>query len=82
LSHQQDHFSAIASAYHRGRFGYPLALFDHLHQQCRQHDLAWDCATGSGQAAVGLAPHFSKVVATDISRELLAAAPRAATILI
>lgn len=32
-----------------------------------RHDLAWDCATGSGQAAVGLAAHFARVVATDAS---------------
>ncbi len=35
------------------------------------HDLAWDCATGSGQAAVGLAPHFARVVASDGSAEQL-----------
>ena len=31
--------------------------------------MAWDCATGSGQAALGLAPHFRRVVATDASAE-------------
>jgi SAM-dependent methyltransferase len=30
---------------------------------------AWDCATGSGQAALGLAAHFRRVVATDASAE-------------
>jgi uncharacterized protein YhfF len=30
--------------------------------------LAWDCATGSGQAAVGLAERFARVIATDKSR--------------
>lgn len=29
--------------------------------------LAWDVGTGNGQAAVGLAEHYEKVIATDIS---------------
>jgi len=33
----------------------------------RRRGLAWDCATGSGQAAVGLARHFSRVIASDAS---------------
>ena len=31
----------------------------------------WDCATGSGQAAVSLAGHFDRVIATDASRQQL-----------
>ncbi|MEP6905690.1 MAG: methyltransferase domain-containing protein, partial [Gemmatimonadales bacterium] len=31
--------------------------------------LAWDCATGNGQAARGLSHYFSRVLATDASRE-------------
>lgn len=30
-------------------------------------ELAWDCATGNGQAARGLAAHVSRVIATDAS---------------
>jgi ubiquinone/menaquinone biosynthesis C-methylase UbiE len=33
--------------------------------------LAWDCATGSGQAAVPLAAHFERVEATDLSAKQL-----------
>jgi ubiquinone/menaquinone biosynthesis C-methylase UbiE len=29
--------------------------------------VAWDCGTGNGQAAVGLAEHFDRVIATDPS---------------
>ena len=36
--------------------------------------MAWDCATGSGQAAIGLADHFEQVEATDASAAQLAAA--------
>lgn len=75
MSHLQDHFSAGAEAYARGRFGYPEALFDHLAGLCRERQCAWDCATGSGQAAVSLAGRFERVEATDISEPLLAKAP-------
>ena len=39
-------------------------------------DAAWDCGTGNGQVAAALAPHFARVVATDISREQIASAAR------
>ena len=32
-------------------------------------ELAWDCATGNGQAAVALADEFERVIATDASEE-------------
>jgi len=47
----------------------PSTLYDWLASQCAEHDSAWDCATGSGQAAQGLKPHFIHVVATDASAE-------------
>ncbi len=40
----------------------------------RFHRVAWDCATGNGQAARGLAKYFDGVVATDASPEQLARA--------
>ena len=43
------------------------ALFDWLASQCDRRDQAWDCATGTGQAATGIAPHFRHVYATDSS---------------
>ena len=72
----KDHFSAHASAYARYRPGYPEALFVYLASLCPAHDLAWDCGTGNGQAAHGLAPHFARIVATDASVDQIAnAAP-------
>jgi SAM-dependent methyltransferase len=50
-------------------------LYRFLGAQCERHNLAWDCATGSGQAAFDLVQTFSRVIATDISQELLALAP-------
>jgi SAM-dependent methyltransferase len=40
----------------------------------RRHELALDCATGNGQAAVGLAERFARVVAIDASAQQLASA--------
>ena len=46
-----------------------MQLFTYLASLCPAHDLAWDCATGNGQAAVALAPHFEQVIATDASAQ-------------
>lgn len=64
-----DHFSKHAVDYARYRPGYPQALFDFLVEQAPGRELAWDCGTGSGQAAIQLAERFQRVIATDASRE-------------
>jgi len=69
-----DHFSGHADDYARYRPTYPPELFAYLTAQCPAHDLAWDCATGNGQAALGLAEHVARVVATDASAEQIDAA--------
>ena len=69
-----DHFSQVAGAYAARRPGYPAELFAWLAGLVTRRALAWDCATGSGQAAVGLAAHFARVIATDASAAQLAAA--------
>jgi len=71
-----DHFSTGADAYARSRPGYPDDLFTWLAGQAPAVDLAWDVATGNGQAACKLASHFSRVVGSDASGAQLAAAPR------
>ena len=68
----QDHYSNVAASYARYRPRYPQALFEHLAVLAPARDLAWDCATGNGQAAVGLAAHFKRVVATDASHSQIA----------
>lgn len=70
----QTHFSALADTYARFRPGYPDALFEFLAELPPARTLVWDCATGSGQAATGLANHFDAVIATDASPEQIAAA--------
>ncbi len=67
-----DHFSGHAAAYASSRPSYPEALFVELARLAPARRLAWDCATGNGQAAVGLASRFERVVATDASAEQIA----------
>ncbi len=68
----KDHFSGHAASYAAYRPGYPARLFEILGTLPRERRLAWDSGTGNGQAAVALAGHFAKVVATDPSAEQLA----------
>jgi hypothetical protein len=70
----QDHFSGHASDYARARPRYPPALFGALAVLAPGRSLAWDAGTGNGQAAAGLAEHFTCVVATDPSAAQLAEA--------
>ena len=65
----KDHFSAHAKDYREFRPEYPPELFSFLARAAPGRDLAWDCGTGNGQAAIGLAEHFAKVLATDASAE-------------
>ena len=69
-----DHFSGHASEYAAHRPHYPEALYRFLAEQCQDHKLAWDCATGNGQAALSLTEYFDRVIATDASAEQVAAA--------
>jgi trans-aconitate methyltransferase len=71
-----DHFSSSASSYASFRPGYPPALFAWLASVAPDRHRVWDCATGSGQAAVHLANHFEHVAATDASAAQLAHAAR------
>lgn len=70
----KDHFSKKAAAYAAFRPRYPAALFAFLASHAPRRVLAWDCATGNGQAAVGLAEHFERVIATDASAAQIGAA--------
>ena len=67
-----DHFSQLADAYARFRPSYPPELFERIAAHAPNTARCWDCATGSGQAAVSLATHFRQVVATDASAEQIA----------
>ena len=68
----RDLFSRGAAAYARHRPVYPEALYAHVAKLAPARDRAWDCATGSAQAARGLAGHFREVIATDASPAMTA----------
>ena len=63
--YQQDRYA-------RFRPVYPPELFRWLASTVTEHHLAWDCGTGSGQAALGLADYFDHVAATDVNWSQLA----------
>jgi SAM-dependent methyltransferase len=65
----KDHFSKQAADYAQFRPTYPQELFDYLGNIAPSRQLAWDCGTGNGQAAVGLASVFDSVIATDASEK-------------
>jgi SAM-dependent methyltransferase len=71
LRTMKDLFSTQAELYAKFRPTYPPELYDFIlgHVQIRQ--AAWDCATGNGQVARGLAARFERVCATDISENQL-----------
>jgi SAM-dependent methyltransferase len=68
----KDHFSEQAADYAKFRPRYPRELFEYLGNIAPSRQLAWDCATGNGQAAVGLASVFDRVIATDASEKQIA----------
>ena len=63
----KDYFSDVAPSYRDYRPHYPERLFEHLASIAPERSMAWDCATGNGQAARMLAPYFDRVIATDAS---------------
>jgi ubiquinone/menaquinone biosynthesis C-methylase UbiE len=67
-----NYFGPQASRYREYRPQYPAALFEYLTRVAGGTEVAWDCATGNGQAAVQLADHFASVTATDPSGEMIA----------
>ena len=60
-------FSGVSEEYAASRPLYPPELFEWLATSVRYRETAWDAATGNGQAAIGLATHFTHVTATDVS---------------
>jgi SAM-dependent methyltransferase len=70
----KDHFSGHAESYASFRPRYSSEIFDFVASLPRHRTLAWDCATGNGQAAVDLAERFERVIATDASAQQIALA--------
>lgn len=70
----KDYFSVQASDYAKFRPDYPPELFDLILANTPNRGLAWDCATGNGQVALGLVDYFDHIIATDASQSQLSAA--------
>jgi SAM-dependent methyltransferase len=70
----EDHFSSHSEQYAQHRPQYPDEIYAYLASIAPGRSLAWDCGTGNGQAALGLAKHFDKVHATDASAEQISRA--------
>src|SRR5574339_1232447 len=69
LSSFEDHFSGHSDQYAQSRPHYPDEIYAYLASIAPGRSLAWDCGTGNGQAAMGLARYFDRVYATDASAE-------------
>ncbi len=65
----KDLFSQHSKEYSAFRPTYPKKLYDFIFSHVTNFDVAWDCATGNGQAAKELAIRFKKVFATDLSEK-------------
>jgi len=72
----KDLFSKQASLYAKYRPRYPKELIEYILSSVQSREIAWDCATGNGQAALLLAPYFKKTFATDISEKQINEAVR------
>ncbi len=80
LSSFKDLFSDASSKYAAFRPHYPNELFAFLATCCSEKKIAWDCATGNGQAAAHLSRFFDRVIATDPSAQQLAEAKQVVNI--
>ncbi len=65
----KDNFSKQSDIYLKYRPLYPTPLYAYLASLVVNHELVWDCGTGNGQAAIGLADFFNQVYATDPSEQ-------------
>jgi SAM-dependent methyltransferase len=72
LAASEDLFGRRAATYAAARPRYPTGLYEAILAVAPGRAVAWDCATGNGQAAVDLAGYFDRVIATDASAEQIA----------
>jgi Methyltransferase domain len=69
-----DHFTPVADGYAACRPAQPPEVIAYAASLAPRRGVAWDCGTGNGQAAVGLAAFFDRVIATDASAAQIARA--------
>jgi SAM-dependent methyltransferase len=70
----KDHFSGHSAEYARYRPLYPDEFFAAIRRAVPKGAVALDCATGSGQLALGLVAFCERIIATDASPEQIASA--------
>lgn len=75
-----EHFADKPESYQRFRPDYPEELFTYLMSLVSSSEVAWDCGTGTGQAAIALAKRFKHVIASDINQRQLDVAPKIANV--
>ena len=68
MSSAVDRFSSTSREYSFSRPAYSDVLYRFLNDITSNKDMAWDCATGNGQAAIGLCKYFKNVIASDASK--------------
>ena len=74
MNEHHKFFSELTDLYASARPKYPPELFAFLFKHVPDFNIAWDCATGSGQAAISLAEKFQRVYASDVSSEQISQA--------
>ncbi|KAL3718056.1 hypothetical protein ACJRO7_003231 [Eucalyptus globulus] len=67
----QSPYDQVTKGYVATRPRYPDQWFSKLSALTSRHALAWDAGTGNGQAAIAVAEHYERVIATDISEPML-----------
>lgn len=75
-----DMFGGHAKLYASARPTYPQELYEYIESLCKEKNKLWDCATGTGQAALPLSQYFNQVYATDINAQQVEAANKAKNI--
>ena len=76
-----DMFGGHANLYASARPTYPQELYEYIVSLCKEKNKVWDCATGTGQAALPLSQYFKQVYATDINAKQVEAASKAKNII-
>ncbi|MFN7740993.1 MAG: class I SAM-dependent methyltransferase [Cyanobacteriota bacterium] len=69
MNQPKETFREEPEHYALSRPRYPEELFAWLAAHSTRREVVWDCATGNGQAAIGLSHWFKHIYATDMSEE-------------
>ncbi len=68
---EHNEYSVNPHLYLKIRPQYGTEIFEHLNKLSASNGVAWDCATGNGQAALQLSNYYDEVHATDANPQQL-----------